>query len=445
MTTPGTPRRRGRLARWLWPGTGISGWLLVVFVGQLILALAGAFVIRFLFREIPDDSLLGQLFGLASLQFLPGLLRPVVVLLVGLGVAGYGLRRLMGVLLEPFPNRTAPLVELVYQKRSLARGPRVVAIGGGTGLSTLLRGLKEATSNITAVVTVADDGGSSGKLREELGIAPVGDIRNCIVALADAEPTMTELLQYRFTPERAGEGGLAGHALGNLLIAALLEIAGDFEEGVRLSNRVLAVRGQVVPVAPVPLTLSAELADGTQLEGQSVIMRSRGIRRVWISPAAVEASADAVEAIREADLIVLGPGSLYTSLLPSLLVPGIRSALATAPGLRVYVCNVATQPGETEGYTLSEHLAALNAHGVGSVIDVVLANSNLRARQPAGYPAGPVRIDVSAHMERPRLVTADVVDAENAHRHDPEKLTAALLALGESHASDRAAVVARPA
>ena len=160
-------------------------------------------------------------------------------------------------------------------------------------------------------------------------------------------------------------------------------------------------------VAPVPLTLSAELADGTQLEGQSRIMRARGVRRVWISPAAVEASVDAVEAIREADLIVMGPGSLYTSLLPSLLVPGIRSALATATGLRVYVCNVATQPGETEGYTLSEHLAALNAHGVGSVIDVVLANGNLRARQPDDYPAAPVRIDVTASMERPRLVIAD--------------------------------------
>ncbi len=439
-------RRRDRFRHWLRPGTGISGWLVVVFVGQLLLAVAGAIAIRQLFLTVPTDSLAGQLFDLASLQFLPGLARPLVVLLVGVAIMVYGLRRLMGVLLEPFPARSEPLVELVYQKRSLARGPRVVAIGGGTGLSTLLRGLKASTSNITAVVTVADDGGSSGKLREELGIAPVGDIRNCITALADAEPTMTRLLQYRFPPDRAGDAGLGGHAFGNLLIAALSDIAGDFEEGVRLSNRVLAVRGRVVPVAPCPLTLHAELADGTQLQGQSRIMRSRGIRRVWVSPAAIEASAEAVEGIRHADLVVLGPGSLYTSLLPSLLVPGVRSALESSNALRVYVCNVATQPGETEGYTLAEHLAALQAHDVGSLIDVVLANDNARARVPsADYPAVPVRIDVDRDSRHPRLVTADVVDVMNAHRHDPEKLAARLFALAEEHAPVRAASVARPA
>jgi len=250
---------------------------------------------------------------------------------------------------------------------------------------------------------------------------------------------MTRLLQYRFPADQAGDAGLAGHAFGNLLIAALSDIAGDFEEGVRLSNRVLAVRGQVVPVAPEPLTLHAELADGTQLTGQSVIMRSRGIRRVWVSPAAVEASAEAVEGIRHADLIVLGPGSLYTSLLPSLLVPGIRSALESARGLRVYVCNVATQPGETEGYTLSEHLAALHAHGVGSLVDVVVANDNPRARQPVDYPAAPVRIDLERTGTRPRLITADVVDDANAHRHDPLKLAGQLFALADEHARARAA------
>jgi uncharacterized cofD-like protein len=297
------------------------------------------------------------------------------------------------------------------------------------------------TSNITAVVTVADDGGSSGKLREELGIAPVGDIRNCITALADAEPTMTRLLQYRFPADEEGRPGLGGHAFGNLLIAALSDIAGDFEEGVRLSNRVLAVRGQVVPVAPGPLTLHAELGDGTQVEGQSRIMRSPGIRRVWISPAEMGASVEGVEAIRAADLVVLGPGSLYTSLLPSLLVPGVRAALDATSALRVYVCNVATQLGETEGYTLSEHLAALNAHGVGSLIDVVIANSNLRARHPTDYPAAPVRLDLMpAPGGRPRLVMADVVDDDNAHRHDPGKLTAALMRLVEERQATRPAI-----
>jgi uncharacterized cofD-like protein len=452
------PSRVGQIRRWLRPGTGISGWLLVVFLGELLLALAGALVIRQLFRDVPADSLGGQLFDLVSLQFLPLFARPLVVLGVGVGIFVLGLRGLLKVLLEPFPKRTEPLVELVYQKRSLARGPRIVAIGGGTGQSTLLRGLKELSSNITAVVTVADDGGSSGKLRTELGIPAVGDIRNCITALADAEPTMTQLLQYRFPVEDitgqydlSGAGAeptgssLAGHAFGNLLIAALSDIAGDFEEGVRLSNRVLAVRGQVVPVATVPITLHAELADGTKLDGQSRIMRAKGIRRVWISPAEVRASGDAVEAIRSADLVVLGPGSLYTSLLPSLLVPGIRSALESSPALRVFVCNVATQVGETEGYTLSEHVSALHAHDVGSLVDVVVANRNMSARPPVDWHAQPVRIDLDAGTTRPRLVLADVVDDTHAHRHDPAKLAAALKQLLDERATSRRPAVARTA
>lgn len=417
--------RAARLRRWLRPGTGIKRWMLVMFLGLTVLATAGALATRILFREVPADSIAGQVFELVSLNFLPGLLRPLAVVSIGAALFGYGLWRLLNVLLEPFPQRREPLVELVYQKRSLARGPHIVAIGGGTGQSTLLRGLKEVSSNITAVVTVADDGGSSGKLRDELGIAPVGDIRNCIAALADAEPAMTSLMQYRF-PAQDSDPGVAGHAFGNLLIAAMADIAGDFEEGVRLSNRVLAVRGQVVPVAPVPLNLHAELADGVELEGQSKIMRSRGIRRVWISPAKVEASAEAVEAIRSADLIVLGPGSLYTSLLPSLLVPGIRSALESTSGLRVYVSNVATQAGETEGYTLSEHVSALSAHDVGHLIDVVLANEDSAADAPETHKAEPVRVDLPSGGEHPRVALAGVVDRDLTHRHDPERLTAAL-------------------
>jgi uncharacterized cofD-like protein len=423
---------------------GIKRWLLVMFLGLTILATAGALMLRILFREVPADSLLGQLFELLSLNFLPDPLRPLVAIGAGVALFAFGLWRLLDVLLEPFPARREPLVELVYQKRSLARGPRIVAIGGGTGLSTLLRGLKEVSSNITAIVTVADDGGSSGKLREELGVPPVGDIRNCIAALADAEPTMTSLMQYRF-PATGGEPGLAGHAFGNLLIAAMADITGDFEEGVRQANRVLAVRGQVVPAAPVALSLNAELADGTHLEGQSQIMRSRGIRRVWLSPARVEASPDAAEAIRAADLIVMGPGSLYTSILPSLLVPGIRAALESARGLRVYVANVATQPGETEGYTLSEHIAALSAHDAGHLIDVVLANDDSTARVPQDYPAQPVRIDLPAGGSRPRLVLAAVVDPANAHRHDPRLLTEALIRQLEAQPAARPVAPVRTA
>jgi uncharacterized cofD-like protein len=444
MTVRAGEGRGRRLRRWLKPGSGIKRWALMMFVGLTILATAGALLIRVLFRDVPADSVAGQAFELISLNFLPDPVRPIVVVGIGVAVFGYGLWRLLNVLLEPFPSRREPLVELVYQKRSLARGPRLVAIGGGTGQSTLLRGLKEVSSNITAVVTVADDGGSSGVLRQELGVPPVGDIRNCIAALADAEPTMTKLMQYRF-PAKDSEPGLAGHALGNLLIAAMADIAGDFEEGVRQSNRVLAVRGEVVPVAPEALNLNAELADGSQLEGQSRIGESRGIRRVWLSPARVEASTEAVEAIRAADLIMLGPGSLYTSLLPSLLVPGIRSALEATRGLRVYVSNVATQLGETEGYTLPEHVAALNAHDVGHLIDIVLANDDQTAKVPDGYHSQPVRIDLPVNEARPQLELAAVVDPANAHRHDPQRLTAALMALLEARPAARPVAPVRSA
>ena len=249
-------------------------------------------------------------------------------------------------IMEPLrsPDADQPLVEVIYQKRFLARGPKIVAIGGGTGLSMLLRGLKEHTSNLTAVVTVADDGGSSGKLREQFGVPAVGDIRNCIVALADAEPLMSELLQYRF-PEGEGTGqldessSLAGHAVGNLLIAALTAVkGGDFEEGVRQMNRVLAVRGQVLPVSPTPVILHARSRDGQTIEGQSRIARASGIERVWLAPDDVVVSEDAVHAIEEADVIVLGPGSLFTSILPSLLMPahpGRRHRLERGPDLRL--------------------------------------------------------------------------------------------------------------
>ena len=318
--------------------------------------------------------------------------------------------------------------------------PSIVALGGGHGLAASLTALRGVTTDLTAVVTVADDGGSSGKLRTEMGLPPMGDIRNCIEALADVEPAMTRLLHYRFLPPGPGFGSsgvrvdettpFAGHAFGNLLIAALTDITGDFEEAVRQSNRVLAVRGNVVPVAGQPITLHAELEDGSTLDGQSRIARASGIRRVRITPADIRPATEALDAIANADMVVIGPGSLYTSLLPPLLVPGIREALARTSAPRVFVCNVATQVGETEGYTLSEHLAALAAHGIADVIDAVLVNGNLNARAPANYPAAPVRVDLSlSRSDGPALITRDVVDDANAHRHDPHKLAATILEL----------------
>ncbi len=432
--------RRAQIRRWLRPGIGIKRWLLLVFLGEAMLALAGAIVLRSQLSDGVGSQPPNPILDALTLQFLPAEVRLLTLFTVGLAVFGYGWWRLLKVLIEPYQSRQEPLVELLYQRRLRARGPHIVTIGGGTGLSMLLRGLKDMTSNITAVVTVADDGGSSGKLRTELGLPPMGDIRNCIEALADAEPAMARLLHYRFLPPFPGSDRsaaaldettpFAGHAFGNLLIAALTDITGDFEEAVRQSNRVLAVRGNVVPVAGHPITLHAELQDGSTLDGQSRIARARGIRRVWITPSDIKPATDALEAIADAEMVVIGPGSLYTSLVPPLLVPGIREALARTNAPRVFVCNVATQVGETEGYTLSEHLAALEAHGLADVIDAVLVNGNFHARQPENYPAAPVRVDVSLSDARgPQVFTRDLVDDENAHRHDPRKLATALLEL----------------
>ena len=436
------------MRRWLTPGIGVKRWLLVVFLGLLLLAVGFAHFLRQVSRDLEPGGPLGTVIDALTLQFLPFALRGFVVGAVGLGLVAFGAYRVIRVVTDPLrmPDADQPLVELIYQKRFLAKGPHIVAIGGGTGLSALLRGLKEHTSNLTAVVTVADDGGSSGVLRKELGIPPVGDIRNCIAALADAEPLMNELLQYRFPTNdgligaTAESPGLAGHAVGNLLLAAMTAIeGGDFEEGVRRLNRILAVRGQVVPVSGVPLSLHATTATGDTVDGQSRIMRTEGIDRVWLTPDDVEASEDALAAIAAADLIVLGPGSLYTSVLPGLLIPSVREAVLASNATRLYVCNVATQEGETAGFDLSSHVAALIAHTKPGLIDIVLANNRFDARIPTDYRAETVRLawPPAGMTAAPRLVLDDVVDPDNAHHHDPVRLATAVMRVHERETSSR--------
>jgi uncharacterized cofD-like protein len=441
------------LRRWLTPGIGIKRWLLVVFAGLLLLAMAFAHMLRQVTRDFEPSGPFAAIIHVITLQFLPFALRGVIVGSVGLALVLLGAYRVIRVVTDPLrvPDADQPLVELIYQKRFLAKGPRIVTIGGGTGLSALLRGLKEHTSNLTAVVTVADDGGSSGVLREELGIPPVGDIRNCIAALADAEPLMSELLQYRFPAADApasGDPGLAGHAVGNLLLAAMTAIeGGDFEEGVRRLNRILAVRGQVVPVTATPLVLHAATEGGDTVDGQSRIMRTGGITRVWVTPDDVEPSADALVAIAEADLIVLGPGSLYTSVLPSLLLPAVRDAVLGASATRLYVCNVATQEGETAGLDLAGHVAALLAHTAPGLVDLVLANNRFDARVPSGWQGETVRLQwpPSGIAGPPRLVLDDVVDPDNAHHHDPTRLATAVMRVYEREAPARRRAVTRTA
>jgi uncharacterized cofD-like protein len=425
------------LRRWLRPGVGVKRWLLLVFVGELGLALAGALWLRQVYRDVEITGPFHAVISALTLQFLPYWARAVIVGTTGVLLFAFGAGRIVRVLVTPFVRSEGdrPLVELVYQKRFLARGPRIAVLGGGTGLSTLLRGLKEHTSNITAVVTVADDGGSSGRLRESLGIPAVGDIRNCIVALADAEPLMGELLQYRFPGDDAD--ALGGHTIGNLLLAAMSSVQGDdFEEGVRQMNRVLAVRGQVVPATATAVTLHAALVDGSEVVGQSSIARNTGIDRVWLTPDGVSACEDARRAISEAELIVMGPGSLYTSILPSLLLPEITEAVRASSGVRIFVCNVATQQGETEGYDLADHLAAIERHTGPRLLDVVLANNQFGARRPGGYSAEPVRLrwppaSVWPVANTPRLVLEDVVDQDNAHHHDPARLASAIMKIYE--------------
>ncbi len=424
--------KRRRLPRWLYPGMHLKRWLLLVFLGITILGLGAAILLVDLYRRYADE--IPVIFWLTGAG-LDRQVRAILVALGGVAITVIGVWGLMRSVVSPFVTRGDSVLEVLYTKRYLARGPRIVAIGGGTGLSNLLRGLKGYSANITAIVAVADDGGSSGRLRNQLGIAPPGDIRNCIAALADAEPLMTQLMQYRFPPG----SGLDDHAFGNLFIAAMTAITGDFEEAVRESNRVLAVRGQVLPATGVPLNLTATLASGKHVSGQAAISRSEEpIARVAIDPADVLGNPEALERILEADLIVVGPGSLFSSVLPNLLINDIRDAIAAANGIRVYVCNVATQPGETGSFSASQHLEALADHVGEGLFDFVLLNDNREARRPEGWLGQPVLVDVRRLEGMPvTIVEEDLVDPINAHRHDPAKLAAALMRIQQEDRAER--------
>jgi uncharacterized cofD-like protein len=430
-----------RLPRWLYPGMHLKRWLLVLFLGIAILGLGAAIFLRDLYRSTDADEI-------AIVYWLTGAwLEPQIraLLVAGLGIVltAVGMWGLMRSVVSPFVARGDSVLEVLYTKRYLARGPRIVAMGGGTGLSTLLRGLKGYSANITAIVAVADDGGSSGQLRHQLGIVPPGDIRNCIAALADAEPLMTQLMQYRFPVG----SGLDNHAFGNLFIAAMTAVTGDFEEAVRESNRVLAVRGQVLPATTVPLNLSARLASGRVLHGQSDIASAdEPIERVFIEPGDVRANGEALERLLEAQMIVVGPGSLFSSVLPNLLISDVRDALTAAPGLKVYVCNVATQPGETPDMTASQHLRVLFEHVGDELFDCVIVNRSPPARWPAGSRSRPVEVDARRLEEFPVvIIEEDVIDPGNGLRHDPAKLAAALMRLQQEDRVDRPRRVRRPA
>lgn len=416
-----------RIMRWLVPGIGLKRWILTLFSGSLLISLA---LLRLAGEVVPGGQILGVLLVGGDSWYVA----VVLLAIAGTATVVLGLRGLGRTVARQVPNEPEVLAQRLYTRWRLERGPRVVAFGGGTGLSVLLRGLKEHTSNITAIATVSDDGGSSGRLRGELGILPPGDIRNCLVALADAEPLMGRLFQHRFK-----SGSLRGHSFGNLFIGAMSEITGDFERAVLESSKVLAVRGQVLPSTIDDVILGAELEDGTEIWGESAISGTpRRKKRVYLSLKDARPPAAAVAAVQEADLIVIGPGSLYTSVIPNLLVDELRWSVANASALRVLVMNIMTQPGETNGYSVADHVNALLNHAGPGIIDVVLLNSARLTPavedRYAGERSFPVKLDAEAVRRLGvQVVSEPLLAGGTMARHDPERLAGALLRIYRRH------------
>lgn len=417
-------RRFRRFVRWLYPGMRIKRWAALI-VGGLVVASVGVLLIANLFAYELTASVGGP--WAASLWGTLASIVGVAAIIAGVR----GLVRSIASALMPHSERK--LADVVWRQRVRDSGLHVVALGGGTGLSTLLRGLKRYSSNISAIVAVSDDGGSSGRIQRELGVLPPGDIRNCLAALADDEQLMYQLLQYRFNGE-AGE--LGGHSLGNLLIAALTDIAGDFDEAVRQMHEILAIRGRVLPPTTDTITLCAELNDGTHIRGETAVAGAGGIRRVYLDPGEPRALPEALEAIQEAELIVLGPGSLYTSVLPNLLVPAVAEAMQESRATRVYVCNVMTQPGETDRFRASEHVAAIHSHVNEPVFEYVVVNDGrpgpgvLSRYRAEG--AEFVTPDVQAIARMGYIpIRRDLLSREDLARHDPGKLSRTLVSLAQ--------------
>jgi uncharacterized cofD-like protein len=429
--------------KWLYPGMHIKRWLLLMLFGVCLMGLGIAYVLREAYLQ---GSTLPGVFYYLTLQFIPRWGRGLLFIGISLSTVGIAIWKLNESLLYAFvrPDRDGNVLQTIYNKRFLSRGPKIVAIGGGTGLSTLLRGLKDYTSNLTAIVTVADDGGSTGRLRQEFGVVAPGDIRQCISALAESEPLMSRLFQYRFT-----EGtGLEGHSFGNLFIVAMSEVTGNFETAIHEASRVLNVRGTILPSTLEDVRLSARTLENEMVHGEhNITERGGAIRELFLNPPDAQAHPDAVRAILEADLVVIGPGSLYTSILPNLLVNGIQKALCTTMAARVFVCNVATQHGETDGFSVADHLAALERHAGPGLIQGVVANNNIAPSLPEAWhsSAVPVSNDGMAAFSNVILVQEDVVAEENRYRHDPAKLAATILRMYDNRDSFTFFVAAVPA
>lgn len=402
--------------KWLYPGMKVKRWLLTSLLGVIIVG-AGAVLTA---EPYPFVSVVGILWILCGMIFI---------------VMGMG-KMIVSLLTLFLPKGERELVNILYQKRYLERGPKIVVIGGGHGLSHLIFGLKEYTANITAIVTVADSGGSSGRLREEFNIVAPGDIRNCLVALADAPALMGELFQFRFSKDSE----LKGHNFGNLFLTAMVQLTnGDFERAVKETSKVLAIRGNVVPSTVSNVHLVAEYMDGTRTQGEARIPNPNSrVKRVYLTDQDAYPTADALEAIACADVIVLGPGSLYTSVIPNLIVKGMSDAIAKSQAFKIYICNVMTQHGETDNYSASDHVRALVDHANKDIIDACLINNAhapedalSRYKEEGSFPVDP---DVDKIREMGyKIIAADLLGVTDYVRHDSTKLNHALIRLVETY------------
>ncbi len=421
-------RQSHQIILWFKPGLGIKRWLVLVLLGITLMGVGLAIFLLEIYRTDTSNAAILTFLSYASLRFLPRILRVVIFGALGVGLIGYGMWGLNRALLRPFMRPGRAVVDQLADYRRRQRGPRVVTVGGGHGLSALLRGLKEHTRNITAVVTVADDGGSSGRLRESLGILPPGDIRNCLAALSNDEDLLTQLFQYRFS----GAPELEGHSFGNLFITALTDLTGSFEQAVAESGRALSVSGRVLPSTLHNVRLVADIrlphvVNEVRVQGESKIPEMAGrVRRVWLEPNNPPAFPPVLQAILNAELIVVGPGSLYTSILPNLLVPDLLAAIHASRAVKVYVCNIATQTGETDLFSCYDHVRALEEHIGEDMFDVVLCNDNYEAA--LGRTSSWVRADERSLSDE-RLYCADLINEEHPWRHDPVKLAQVLMDL----------------
>lgn len=414
------------LGRWLAPGLGIKRWFFFVLAGITFLGIGMAVFLLNLYRtEFTDPAILTVL-DYVSLRFLPRGLRVLIFSGLGVGLVTYGIYRINHSLMRPFIRPGHPVVDELANYRRRERGPRIVTIGGGHGLATLLRGLKIYTRNLTAIVTVADDGGSSGRLRESFGILPPGDIRNCLAALSNDEEMLTQLFRYRFS----GASGLDGHSFGNLFITALAEITGSFEEAIAESGRVLSVSGSVLPSTLHDVKLVADVQlpnvpNQVRVLGESSIPKVAGrVSRLWLEPSDAPAFPPALKAILNADMIVVGPGSLYTSLLPNLLVQDLLGAIRASRAIKIYVCNIATQSGETDLYSCSDHVRALEEHVGDHLFNILLCNDNYDGQ--LNEDSQWVRTDEKM-LSDARVYCADLSDASYPWRHDSDKLARTLI------------------